>query len=112
LRSEDDARELLRDPRPFGIWKLSLAKCGGISPALRLAALARREGIPIAWSSADEGVVGIAAALHTAYATSATRWLDFDASLAPHGDPARGGFSLADGVLRTLPAGGLGVGLA
>lgn len=112
LRDEDDARTLLRDPRPFGIWKLSLAKCGGIAPALRLAALARREGIAVAWSSADESVAGIAAALHAACATSATRWADFDASLDPRADPARGGFALAHGTLRTLPDAGLGVALA
>lgn len=112
LRDEDDARALLRDPRPFGVWKLSLAKCGGLAPALRIAALARREGIRIAWSSSDESVAGIAAALHAACATSATRWADFDASLDARTDPARGGFSLTDGVLRTLPAAGLGVALA
>jgi L-alanine-DL-glutamate epimerase-like enolase superfamily enzyme len=60
----------------------------------------------------DESVIGIAAALHAALATPATRWLDLDGSFELARDPARGGFALVDGMLTTLPAPGLGVELA
>jgi L-alanine-DL-glutamate epimerase-like enolase superfamily enzyme len=60
----------------------------------------------------DESVIGIAAALHAAYASAATRTLDLDGSFDLARDPARGGFDVKDGCLSTLDAPGLGVELA
>lgn len=108
LLSEKDALELARAPQPYGIWNIKLMKCGGISPALRIARIARENGIELMWGCMDESVIGISAALHAAYASGATRYLDLDGSFDLAHDPACGGFELASGRLETLEAPGLG----
>jgi len=54
-------------------------------------------------------VVSIAAALHAAYASPATRYLDLDGSFDLARDPAQGGFALVDGRLEIRADAGLGV---
>jgi L-alanine-DL-glutamate epimerase-like enolase superfamily enzyme len=112
LHGESDALELARAPQPYGIWNIKLMKCGGIAPALAIARIAQQNGIELMWGCMDESVIGIAAALHAAYACAATRTLDLDGSFDLARDPARGGFTLVDGRLETLAAPGLGVELA
>jgi L-alanine-DL-glutamate epimerase-like enolase superfamily enzyme len=109
LHDEEDALALARSPQPYGIWNIKLMKCGGIAPALRIARIAHENGIGIMWGCMDESVIGIAAALHAAYASKATRTLDLDGSFDLARDSARGGFALAHGRLDTLDASGLGV---
>lgn len=94
---------------PFGGINVKLMKCGGIAEALRMAHAAERAKLGILWGCMDESVLGIAAALHAAYASRATRWLDLDGSLDLAEDPFRGGFHLAHGRLSTLPRPGFGV---
>jgi L-alanine-DL-glutamate epimerase-like enolase superfamily enzyme len=43
-------------------------KCGGLRGALRLARLAERAKLRLMWGCMDESVLGIAAALHGAFA--------------------------------------------
>ncbi len=112
LHGEEDAQALARTPRPYGIWNIKLMKCGGIAPALRIARIAQANGVELMWGCMDESVIGIAAALHAAYACSATRTLDLDGSFDLARDPARGGFDLVSGRLETLDVPGLGVELA
>ena len=57
----------------------------------------------------DESCVGIAAALHAALASPATRYLDLDGHLDLARDPVTGGFVLQDGDLSVTDAPGLGV---
>jgi L-alanine-DL-glutamate epimerase-like enolase superfamily enzyme len=109
LHDEADALALARSPQPFGLWNIKLMKCGGIAPALRIARIARENGIDLMWGCMDESVIGIAAALHAAYACAATRTLDLDGSFDLARDPGRGGFTLVEGRLETLDAPGLGV---
>lgn len=109
LFDQADAARLAREPRPYGIWNIKLAKCGGLSPAREIARTAEAHGIDLMWGCMDESVVGIASALHTAYACKATRYLDLDGSLDLAADPFRGGFELKNGVMSTLRAPGLGV---
>ncbi len=94
---------------PFGIVNVKLMKCGGITPALRLAESAQRAGLELMWGCMDESVVGISAALHAAFSARATRYLDLDGSFDLARDPFRGGFTLRDGCLSTLARPGLGV---
>jgi L-alanine-DL-glutamate epimerase-like enolase superfamily enzyme len=94
-----------------GIFNIKLMKCGGIGPARAIAATAARHHLALMWGCNDESVIGIAAALHTAYATPATRYLDLDGSFDLAGDPATGGFRLQDGRLYLLNRPGLGVSL-
>ncbi len=109
LMREDDADRLLRGEPLYGVWNIKLAKCGGVSPALRIARRAESNGIAVMWGCMDESVVSIAAALHAAYASRATRYLDLDGSFDLARDPFRGGFSLRAGVLDVLERPGLGV---
>jgi L-alanine-DL-glutamate epimerase-like enolase superfamily enzyme len=109
VHSPADAVELAREPRPYGGWNVKLMKCGGVAPALEIARTAGSAGIDLMWGCMDESAIGIAAALHAAYACRATRWLDLDGSFDLARDPARGGFAMEDGFLRPLDAPGLGV---
>jgi len=112
LHDEADAERLVRGARQFGLFNIKLMKCGGITPALGIARIADRNGLGLMWGCMDESVVGIAAALHAAFASRATRWLDLDGSFDLSRDFARGGFDLQQGILRTLDRPGLGVELA
>jgi len=109
LLSDRDALSLAAPPRAAGIFNIKLMKCGGIVPALRIAAVAELAGIQLMWGCMDESVVSIAAALHAAFASPATRYLDLDGSLDLARDVAAGGFVIDDGVMRTIDSPGLGV---
>jgi len=104
-----DAARLIVAPRLYGIFNLKLMKCGGISPAVRIAHLAEATGIELMWGCNDESRISIAAALHVALASPATRYLDLDGSFDLARDLASGGFVLEDGLLRTASGAGLGV---
>ncbi|HEX6810037.1 MAG TPA: dipeptide epimerase [Planctomycetota bacterium] len=104
-----DARRLAQQPRAFGVFNIKLMKCGGITPALDIARIAAGAGVGLMWGCMDESVIGIAAALHAAFACEATRHLDLDGSLDLSRDFGAGGFVLEDGLLRTLDRPGLGV---
>jgi L-alanine-DL-glutamate epimerase-like enolase superfamily enzyme len=109
LLSDADAWSLAQAPRAAGIFNIKLMKCGGIAPALRIAAVAELSGIDLMWGCMDESVISIAAALHAAFSSPATRYLDLDGSLDLARDVAQGGFVIEDGLMRTTDAPGLGV---
>ncbi len=109
LLSEADALALAAPPRACGIFNVKLMKCGGIWPALRIAAIAETAGIDLMWGCMDESRISIAAALHAAFASPATKYLDLDGSLDLARDVAEGGFTLDRGVLRLTHQPGLGV---
>jgi L-alanine-DL-glutamate epimerase-like enolase superfamily enzyme len=107
-----DARDLLtclEPPRPFGVCNIKLMKCGGIAPAMQIAEVAHLAGIDLMWGCMDESIVGIAAALHAALASPATRYLDLDGHLDLAHDPAAGGFVMQNGELSVTDKPGLGV---
>ena len=104
-----DALTCLESPRPFGIYNIKLMKCGGIAPALQIAEIAHLAGIDLMWGCMDESIVGIAAALHAALASPATRYLDLDGHLDLARDLVTGGFVLKDGELGLTDTPGLGV---
>ncbi len=96
-------------PRPFGIFNIKLMKCGGIQPAMQIAEIAKLAGIDLMWGCMDESIVSISAALHTAFASPATRYLDLDGSFSLARDLVTGGFILHEGTLSTTADPGLGV---
>ena len=96
-------------PLPFGIFNIKLMKCGGIAPGLEIATMAQYADIDLMWGCMDESIVSIAAALHAALASPATRYLDLDGSLHLARDIVQGGFVLQNGWLRTTDRPGLGV---
>ncbi len=109
LLSETDALHLLGPPRACGIFNIKLMKCGGVHPARRIAAIAETAKIELMWGCMDESIISIAAALHAALASPATRYLDLDGSLDLARDLVVGGFVLENGMLRTTEQPGLGV---
>jgi L-alanine-DL-glutamate epimerase-like enolase superfamily enzyme len=109
LLTPEDALALCAQPQPCGVFNIKLMKCGGVWPALRIAALAEVAGIALMWGCMDESRIGIAAALHAAFASPATRYLDLDGSFDLARDVASGGFLLEHGCLRTTAAPGLGL---
>ena len=109
LLDEKDALALCAPPQAVGIFNIKLMKCGGIRPALRIAAVAEAAGIELMWGCMDESRISIAGALHTAFASPATRYLDLDGSLDLARDVVEGGFTIRDGVMRTAEAPGLGL---
>jgi L-alanine-DL-glutamate epimerase-like enolase superfamily enzyme len=109
LLNEKSALDLVMPPRACGIFNIKLMKCGGISAARRIADIADTAGIELMWGCMDESIVSISAALHAAFASPATRYLDLDGSLDLARDVVSGGFTMTDGVMRTVDAPGLGV---
>jgi L-alanine-DL-glutamate epimerase-like enolase superfamily enzyme len=109
LLTPEDALALAAEPHPCGVFNIKLMKCGGLWPALRIATIAELAGIGLMWGCMDESRIGITAALHAAFASPATRYLDLDGSLDLARDVASGGFVLENGHLRTGSAPGLGL---
>jgi L-alanine-DL-glutamate epimerase-like enolase superfamily enzyme len=111
LHGEADALTLAGPPGDpaCGIYNIKLMKCGGVWPALRIAAIAETAGVSLMWGCMDESRISIAAALHAAFASPATRYLDLDGSLDLARDVVEGGFTLDDGVMRTTGHPGLGL---
>lgn len=93
-----------------GIFNIKLMKCGGPTGARAIADIAEAARLDLMWGCMDESVVSIAAALHTAYASPRTRYLDLDGSFDLARDPALGGFTLDEaGRLHLADGPGLGV---
>jgi len=109
VHDEHDALEHARSPDRCATYVVKLMKCGGITAARSIAAVASAADRGIMWGCMDESAVSIAAALHTAYASPATRYLDLDGNFDLALDPAGGGFRLVDGELHLLDVPGLGV---
>ena len=109
LHGERDALRLASEPAAGGIFNIKLMKCGGVTPGLRIARIAEAAGIELMWGCMDESAISIAAALHAAYASPATRYLDLDGHLDLARDLATGGFTLRDGRLRLTSESGLGM---
>jgi L-alanine-DL-glutamate epimerase-like enolase superfamily enzyme len=103
------ALRLAAPPQPAGIFNIKLMKCGGLRPARTIAGIAEAAGITLMWGCMDESCISIAAALHAALASPATRYLDLDGSFDLARDVAEGGFVVEAGLMR--PTGGAGLGV-
>ena len=109
LHGVADAFKLAASPQPFGIFNIKLMKCGGIAPGIQIAHIAHLAGIDVMWGCMDESVVGISAALHAAFSSPATRYLDLDGHLDIVRDIADGGFKIHEGRLFLRDKPGLGI---
>lgn len=109
LLTPKDAVELITPPVASGIFNIKLMKCGGVSQGLKIADLALHAGVDLFWGCNDESIVSITAALHTAFASANTKYIDLDGSLDLAKDEVRGGFILKDGVMYCSDKPGLGV---
>ncbi len=109
VQTDRDAMDLLCPEPACGTFVIKLMKSGGIRPVRAITRIAESSGRGLMWGCMDESVVSIAAALHAAYASPATRYLDLDGSFDLARDPAEGGFALVDGRLEIRAESGLGV---
>lgn len=114
LLNESDALRLANrrddeDMGACGIFVIKLMKCGGIYSAKRIADIAEIAGVELMWGCMDESIVSISAALHTAFSSPATRYIDLDGSLDLARDIVSGGFEIENGKMHTTALAGLGV---
>ena len=109
LLNEQSALDLIAPSPACGIFNIKLMKCGGVYAGRRIADLAEIAGIDLMWGCMDESIISISAALHAAFASPATRYIDLDGSLDLARDVVTGGFILEQGVMRTTDEPGLGV---
>ncbi|MCW3119368.1 MAG: Chloromuconate cycloisomerase [Chitinophagaceae bacterium] len=93
----------------YGIFNIKLMKCGGISGAFEIAAVAKPASIQLFWGCNDESIVSITAALHAAFACPHTKYLDLDGSLDLAEDVVYGGFIIEDGYMYPNDKPGLGL---
>ena len=104
-----DALELIKPPSAAGIFNIKLMKCGGVSQGLKIADIALHEGVDLFWGCNDESIVSITAALHAAFSSAKTKYIDLDGSLDLGNDVVKDGFILKDGVMYCSDKPGLGV---
>jgi L-Ala-D/L-Glu epimerase len=109
LISPTDALELVSPPAASGIFNIKLMKCGGIHQGMKIADIAQLTGTDLFWGCNDESIVSITAALHAAFASPQTKFIDLDGSLDLGRDEVTGGFILKDGVMSCSEEPGLGV---
>lgn len=114
LLNESDALRLANrreheDIGACGIFVIKLMKCGGIYSAKRIADIAEVAGIRLMWGCMDESIVSISAALHAAFSSPATDYIDLDGSLDLARDIVSGGFEIENGKMHTTALAGLGV---
>ncbi len=82
---------------------IKLAKCGGLSPAIAMAALAKAHGIGFIVGSMMEGPIGVGAAASLVAAVGSTFVGDLDAAWWTAGNPVAGGLRY-DGSTVVLPS--------
>ncbi len=109
LISPKDALNLVQKPAACGIFNVKLMKCGGVSKGLEIARIAENAGVELMWGCNDESIVSITAALHTAFSSANTKYIDLDGSLDLARDVVTDGFILENGIMRPNDKPGLGV---
>ncbi len=109
ILNAQDAMKAIAPIPSCGIFNIKLMKCGGIYGALKIAAVAKKANIDLMWGCMDESIISISAALHVAFSSRQTRYLDLDGSLDLANDIVTGGFHLKNGLMSPLDLPGLGL---
>lgn len=99
LKDPQAALQLAAGEQAFGIYNIKLMKCGGLIGAKEIATIAHHAGIDLFWGCNDESIISITAALHIAYASPNTKYIDLDGSFDLIEDLVTGGFEVKDGCL-------------
>lgn len=109
IKMPSDAVKTLMPYPCCGIYNIKLMKCGGIYSAQQIAVIANAADLNLMWGCMDESIISITAALHTAFSSAATRYLDLDGSLDLADDLVKGGFEINEGMMRVNHLPGLGL---
>ncbi|MEO1049085.1 MAG: dipeptide epimerase [Bacteroidota bacterium] len=109
IRTPQDALDLVIPEPLCGIFNIKLMKCGGVAQAIQIARIAELANVNLMWGCNDESIVSISAALHAAFSSAQTKYIDLDGSLDLAQDVVAGGFKLEDGYMSILDKPGLGV---
>jgi L-Ala-D/L-Glu epimerase len=109
LKDELSAFTLAQRPLACGIFNIKLMKCGGLTEARKIMRVAHRASMKLMWGCNDESVTSIAAALHLAFSSEATHYIDLDGSFDLAKDVAKGGFLLKNGEMSLTNKIGVGV---
>jgi L-alanine-DL-glutamate epimerase-like enolase superfamily enzyme len=109
LVTPENAMQLAAAPAACGFFNIKLMKCGGISQAQKIAHTAAAHSISLMWGCNDESIISITAALHTAFSSPLTKFIDLDGSLDLARDVVAGGFILKDGIMSISERPGLGL---
>ncbi|MEA3418777.1 MAG: dipeptide epimerase [Campylobacterota bacterium] len=105
----NDARRLL-DMKAVDLINIKLAKCGGISTALKLADIAAEYGVNCMLGCMLEGPISVGAGVHVASAkANIITMLDLDAVSLCNTNPVRGGVLFSESNIRISDSIGLGV---
>ena len=104
-----DALVHVAPPVTSKIMNIKLMKSGGIYEGKRIAGIAEASGVDLMWGCNDESKASITAALHAAYSSSSTKYIDLDGSFDLASDVVSGGFELRDGMMYPLDKPGLGL---
>ena len=105
----DDARRLL-DLQAVDLINIKLAKCGGISNALKLADIADEYGVKCMLGCMLEGPISVGAGVHVASAkANVVTMLDLDAVSLCQNNPVTGGVVFEESKIRIPQSMGLGV---
>jgi L-Ala-D/L-Glu epimerase len=111
LTGELSAFTLAQRPLACGIFNIKLMKSGGLTEARKIVRIAQRSSMKLMWGCNDESVISISAALHLAFSSESTRYIDLDGSFDLAQDIALGGFTLKNGEMFLTNRKGLGVDL-
>jgi L-Ala-D/L-Glu epimerase len=109
LKDELSAFTLAQRPLACGIFNIKLMKSGGLTEARKIMRVAHRSSMQLMWGCNDESVVSISAALHLAFSSESTQYIDLDGSFDLAKDVAVGGFVLKNGIMYLTDEIGLGV---
>jgi L-alanine-DL-glutamate epimerase-like enolase superfamily enzyme len=109
LKDELSAFTLAQRPVACGIFNIKLMKSGGLTEARKIMQVARRSSMQVMWGCNDESVISISAALHLAFSSELTHYIDLDGSFDLAQDMAVGGFVLDKGQMFLTEEKGLGV---
>lgn len=104
-----DAFELASLPRACGIFNIKLMKTGGLNQARKIINIAESSNTDLMWGCNDESIISITAALHAAFSSRNTKYIDLDGSFDLARDVVKGGFELKDGIMSLTGKPGLGV---
>ena len=105
----NDARRLL-DLQAVDLINIKLAKCGGISNALKLADIADEYGVKCMLGCMLEGPISVGAGVHVASAkANVITMLDLDAVSLCQNNPVTGGVLFNESKIRIPESAGLGV---